>query len=390
MAATANGTSAQSRPVLALEQSKMDCDRDLLLRFSRDLDQAAFTVVVQRHAGLVLGVCRRVLRHHQDAEDVCQATFLALARKAGSGNWHLSVAPWLYRVAYHLALRVRRTALRQRTVTGQPDCAYEYDPLAVVSGRELRGVLDEELTRLPNSCRTALLLCYLEGLTRDEAAALLGWSLGKLKHRLEQGRALLGQRLGRRGFTLPAVLAAGLSVTQVVREGFAQSTIHAAMAGLDGASGVVVPARVAELCTAALRDASLVHLKVVAAVVLALCATAAGIGVALKSAPSAPVVGDDRLLAIRKIVDHPDYLTRDPRITWRDVTSPAPARRCLTIQDAAAPNGWRELTWKDVETAAPEEGDGKAPELPTEWSSDGSWTLDQVRQQLALVEIGKL
>jgi hypothetical protein len=69
-------------------------------------------------------------------------------------------------------------------------------------------VLDEELSKLPDAARAPLVLCYLEGRTRDQAAAELKLSLGTLKRRLERGREMLRERLARRGVALPAALLA--------------------------------------------------------------------------------------------------------------------------------------------------------------------------------------
>src|SRR5439155_1694579 len=89
-------------------------DRELLRRFRDSQDQAAFAALVRRHGPLVLGVCRRFLQNLQDAEDACQATFLVLARKAGSNRWQPSVANWLYVTARKVA-RNARVAAERRT-----------------------------------------------------------------------------------------------------------------------------------------------------------------------------------------------------------------------------------------------------------------------------------
>src|SRR5262249_46174127 len=145
-------------------------DRELLERFSRQHDEAAFTELVRRHGALVLGVCRRVLKQPQDAEDAFQATFLLLAQKAGSLAKKDAVANWLHGVARHVAARAKTAKLRQRRRESK---AARSDVLEIqddMTWKELKVVLDEELGRLPAHYRAPLLLCYLEGKTQEEAA----------------------------------------------------------------------------------------------------------------------------------------------------------------------------------------------------------------------------
>jgi RNA polymerase sigma factor (sigma-70 family) len=184
-------------------------DGELLGRFIERHDEAAFTALVERHGPIVLGVCRRVLHHVQDAEDACQATFLILVRKAATVRRRGSAASWLYGVALRTARKLRVTRDRQER---RDRCRGEAvtDTVADdLSGREVRAVLDEELLRLPEKYRVPLVLCYLEGLTRDEAAQRLGLSHNRLRGRLDYGRGLLRGQLTRRGVvpaTVPALL----------------------------------------------------------------------------------------------------------------------------------------------------------------------------------------
>src|SRR5579871_3420504 len=173
-------------------------DRELLRRFTQERDEAAFATLVRRHGPLVLRVGHHILHNAHDAEDVFQATFLVLARKAASRQWHESVGPWLHRVAYRLALKVRAAGARRFSEQQHATEHTSADPLAVVTGRELCGAVDAELSHLAEKWRAPLVLCCLEGFTRDEAARYLGLSLGTFKRRLERGRALLRQRLVRR------------------------------------------------------------------------------------------------------------------------------------------------------------------------------------------------
>jgi RNA polymerase sigma factor (sigma-70 family) len=181
-------------------------DRRLLARFATQRDETAFATLVRRHGPLVLGVCRRVLGHEQEAEDAFQAAFLILARKAAATRWQDSIGNWLYGVAYRVACKQRARAARRRQRESQPPVLPEPEAPPEPAWRELAAVLDEELHRLPDEYRSALLLCYLEGLTRDQAARQLGWSLRTLDRRLERGRELLRTRLVGRGLTLAAAL----------------------------------------------------------------------------------------------------------------------------------------------------------------------------------------
>jgi RNA polymerase sigma factor (sigma-70 family) len=206
----AGGVLRHLHAVLPHQSGRQQSDRDLLQRFAADRDEQAFAELVRRHGSMVLAVCRRVLHQQQDAEDAFQGAFLSLARKAGASGWQESVGHWLHRVAYRLALRLRKQASRRQHPPAPPQLPATVDPLEAVSGRELCAALDEELCRLPERCRAAIVQCCLEGNTRDEAARQLGWSLRQLKRRLERGRALLRQRLQKRGFEVPAVLAGAL------------------------------------------------------------------------------------------------------------------------------------------------------------------------------------
>jgi RNA polymerase sigma factor (sigma-70 family) len=188
-------------------------DQYLLRRFADERDEAAFAQLVRRHGPMVLGVCRRVLHDPHAADDVFQATFLVLARRPKSIRNEASVGSWLYQVAYRLAKRVRFAAARRRAYELRSPVPTTADPQDEMSWREMCAILDAELQALPDTFRAPLVLCYLEGLTRDEAARQLGWTAGAVKGRLERGRDMLRRRLMRRGITVSAALL-GTLLTQ--------------------------------------------------------------------------------------------------------------------------------------------------------------------------------
>src|SRR5262245_28374215 len=109
MANSASATVLRAIRTMAVAEKT---DRELLALYSAG-DEPAFAALVERHAGMVLGVCKRSMLTVQDAEDACQAVFVILARKAKSGRWQASVANWLYGTARHVALKARRAAARR-------------------------------------------------------------------------------------------------------------------------------------------------------------------------------------------------------------------------------------------------------------------------------------
>jgi cobalt-zinc-cadmium efflux system membrane fusion protein len=179
-------------------------DEQLLERFVGGRDEAAFEVLVCRHGPLVLGLCQRLLRDEQEAEDAFQATFLALACKAGSIARREALGSWLYKVAYRTALR-GRARLR---ACGQPEEVA--GPAPDPGGDELAALLDEEVSRLPAAYRAAVVLCYLQGQTHEAAARQLGCAPGTVARRLSWARQRLRERLARRGLDSAGVAAGGL------------------------------------------------------------------------------------------------------------------------------------------------------------------------------------
>src|SRR5262249_15071907 len=155
-------------------------------------DEAAFAALVHRHGAMVLGACRRVVRNPHDAEDACQATFLILAHKAASIRKRDALGSWLHGVACRVARDLRAKLARRAAQPLAPgDDVARPDGSDSLTWAEVRQALDEELRGLPEHYRAALVLCYLEGRSRDEAALQLGWSLPALRGRLERGRAML-------------------------------------------------------------------------------------------------------------------------------------------------------------------------------------------------------
>lgn len=254
-------------------------DARLLASFARDRDDDAFAKLLHRHGRMVLGVCQRILRDEHEAEDACQATFLVLARKAGAKGWHDSIGNWLYGVARRIALKMhaslaRRPSLHQEIADvplPEPDREWQ----------DLKPVLDEELSRLPDRARAALVLCYLEGLSNEEAASQLGCPVGTVWYQLSRGRDLLRRRLERRGIVLSAAALAlvirGHASAAALPANLEKATLHCAGLIVAGKPvGRLVSDQVAIHVKGVIKAmfVSKVKIAVMSAAVLSLCSLA--------------------------------------------------------------------------------------------------------------------
>jgi RNA polymerase sigma factor (sigma-70 family) len=192
-------------------------DEHLLQRFAHHRDGPAFAALVERHGPMVLGVCRRILRDPQDADDAFQATFLILVHKTGSITRPQALASWLY----HTALRTARRAKTRRDHRRNRESVLDDLPAAGstedLAWHELRPALDEEVSRLPRKYRDAIVACYFQEQTYAEAAENLGLPAGTVSSRLARARDILRKRLLHRGLTL----SAGLLITLLSRAALA-------------------------------------------------------------------------------------------------------------------------------------------------------------------------
>jgi RND family efflux transporter MFP subunit len=265
-------------------------DAELLERYVRHRDEASFELLLWRHGTLVFNVCRRILSCQQDAEDAFQATFLAFVRKAGSISRRGSVASWLYKVAYRVALEARERTRNTAAVEKSGGERLAVQSAADPSWSDMRPILDDEVNRLPERLRRPIVLCYLEGKSNAEAAQEIGCRLGTIYSRLARGREMLRHRLLRRGVTLSV---AGLTVALAAQAVEAAPAIHLmrttvqAALSFAGPSAAVVSPRVAALAEGVLRTMFVTKLKIAAVMLFVATVLAAG-GVLSHSLTAAP------------------------------------------------------------------------------------------------------
>jgi RNA polymerase sigma factor (sigma-70 family) len=274
-------------------------DSQLLERFVKAADESAFQALVHRHGPLVLSVCTRVLHNAHDAEDAFQATFLVLARKAGSIRGPEQLSAWLYGVAYRTALKAKAALLKRRRLERRlADVASPPDPDNLI-WRDLRQVLDDEVNRLPEKYRVPFVLCYLDGNTNEQAARMLGCPPGTVYSRLAWARERLRDRLGRRGLALSvAALTVCLSrnvALAAVPAPVVVSTSKAALAfaAAQAAAAGTVSAQAAVLAEGVLRAMFLTKLKIALAA-LAFVLTCAAAGVLTHQALAAGPQGEQK------------------------------------------------------------------------------------------------
>jgi RNA polymerase sigma factor (sigma-70 family) len=327
-------------------------DGELLQRFAEGTDRTAFELVVRRHAEMVWGVCRAALgRDRHAAEDAFQATFLILARRAGTIR-DASAAGWLFRVARNVAVRARARATRQAAAPLPDACSTGSAPVDDGLARgEIAPVIAEEVSRLAERFREPVVLCFYEGHTHAEAAARLGWPIGTVASRLARAKDVLRDRLTRRGVVLPA---AGLTALIAPSSGTGAPAllIHSAVAVSVGSTGNVPPVvlSLTEGVLTAMRIAKLKLLAALSAVILVAIGITSALAASSTSAP--PPAGPLRLTLGHGPV--PAQTTADDK---KDADAIAKELKAL------------EGKWRIVKV----EADGK--ELPADAIASARWTI---------------
>jgi RNA polymerase sigma factor (sigma-70 family) len=249
-------------------------DGDLLTAYVQTRDEVAFAALVHRHAPMVWGVCRRLLRRQHDAEDAFQAAFLVFVQKAAGISDRSAVANWLYGVAHQTSVRVRANAMKTNR-RERPGLAVTDPPAPVSRGDDdLCGLIDAEVVALPDKYRAVVVLCDLEERPRSEVARRLGVPEGTVAGRLARAREMLAKRFLRRGLVLSGgvagLLTAESSVTASVPAAVVASTVQAAGLAAAGHLAIgVTSAQTVAVTHATLRSMALAKVKVAAFVVAA-------------------------------------------------------------------------------------------------------------------------
>ncbi len=269
-------------------------DRELLARFvahTGDAAEAAFAALMERHAPMVLLVCRQMLGDEHDAQDACQATFLVLAKKARSIKKPEALGSWLHGVALRVSAKAKTAAARRRS--------HERQGVHMVArsesdwpGADPCPELHEEIARLPERYRLPVVLCYLEGLTHDQAARKLGWPLGTVESRLARARGRLRRRLEHRGAMPGVALLGARSLADLakttVSSGWIEATARSATQFAAGeTAAAVASANVAFLTRETLNMMTLSQIKLAIACSLAAVAVATGVVAVVRAVPAA-------------------------------------------------------------------------------------------------------
>jgi RNA polymerase sigma factor (sigma-70 family) len=342
-------------------------DSELLGRFlagDAALADAAFTVIVDRHGPMVMRVCRSALGTTHDAEDASQAVFLVLARRARSVRRRESAASWLYGVARRVAARARRDdARRHKHERRRAEMTAKQIPEPVVQGA-CEGIY-EEIDALPAIYRSALVLCYLEGLSHEQAASWLGCPVRTIQSRLLRAKERLRQRLARRGASLPLVLPP-IANALAPSAAWVQNTAAGARAFAAGQSPLAtagVSAATISLARSTLRAAVLVPRLIAGAILtagFAVVVVAAARGWFRFDPPRAPLQASE------------------PRVVAQPKKDPNNRRLALRIvnRDSRAPIEGTEVT-VEIDSGA-RAGLGGEPEVMTRLATnpDGTCTIE--------------
>lgn len=296
-------------------------DSQLLESFITQREEAAFEALVRRHGAMVWGVCRRILHHNADAEDAFQATFLVFVRKSAAITDRAAVGNWLYGVARNAAMKARDMNSRRRTkeqqVARMPRPTSSDD-----AWEQLRPLLDNELGRLPDKYRLAIVLCDLEGTSVKDAARQLGCPQGTVASRLARGREMLAQRLARKGLAFTASVLASLLVRKTawasVPAPLLVATLKATLLAPAGQalSAGAISAKVAAITQGVLNTMSLTRVKLMAMFLMVLGALGTGVGevayLAEAGEQAEPPPAAKEVRPPEKEAKAPDKVARDP------------------------------------------------------------------------------
>ena len=252
----------------------------LLERFLETRDDVAFEAIVARHGPMVLSVCRQILGDPHDVEDAFQATFLILLRKAQSIRNHKKLGEWLHGVAHRVSMRARADGSLRRARDARRACEAGFpgeptEPPVDAGALEQADAVHDEIRKLPDKYRIPIIMCYLEGLTHEQAAERLSWPLGSVKGRLARARDLLRSRLKRRGFVASAELTAIRSARpSAVPEALLDLTLKAATRFAAGEATAVagttitITAGAAALAEGVIKSMIATNIKIAAAAIL--------------------------------------------------------------------------------------------------------------------------
>ncbi len=332
-------------------------DGQLLARYAHSKDEAAFEALVARHGPMVLATCRAVLHQEHDVEDAFQATFLVLARKARSVRAGDALGGWLHRVAYRISVQASGEARRRR----EAEISAMTTPSLTPSAPEpdVAPIVHEEVDRLPEKHRLPVVLCDLDGLTYEQAAGQLRWSVPTLRCRLAKARRQLHGRLARRGLTAGAVGA-----VLAAQAAGAKAAVPAALArSAVAAAGGATSATVAALSAAMIRSMAMTKLKTVSTGFLAAIAMASAGVVAIGSwRPDPPGAA---------VLPQPGAAMKRPATT-QDTPAPTSGERIEVRGRVVDPQG-RPVAGAAVRTYHPGRDDRPVPETTS--GPDGRFLL---------------
>ncbi len=180
------------------------CEQDdaQLVKASRQGDQDAFALLVQRHQRRVFNLVLRMLQDYEDASEVTQEAFLAAWQGLPSFRGEARFATWLYRIAYHCCLRQLERRKRERDLQAAIQAEQILEGMHkeeqvedILELRDRQVVVREQLEQLPARYRSVLILRHLQEMTYEEMAAVLSMPIGTIKTHLFRARHLLKERL---------------------------------------------------------------------------------------------------------------------------------------------------------------------------------------------------